>query len=64
MDKRFNLTEKALAHKQLMYYFIAVILIAGIYSYTKLGRMEDPDFVIRQMLVSVAWPGATASQME
>ena len=26
--------------------------------------MEDPSFTIRQMVVSVAWPGATASQME
>ena len=25
----------------------------------KLGRMEDPSFTIRQMVVSVAWPGAT-----
>ena len=26
--------------------------------------MEDPQFTIRQMVVSVAWPGATADQME
>lgn len=36
----------------------------GIFSYTKLGRLEDPDFTIRQMVVSVAWPGATALQIE
>ncbi|MBU2703266.1 multidrug efflux pump subunit AcrB [Sporomusaceae bacterium BoRhaA] len=26
--------------------------------------MEDPDFTIKQMVVSVTWPGATARQME
>ena len=64
MKPKFNLTEVALAHKQLMYYFITVVFLAGIFSYARLGRMEDPDFVIRQMLVTVAWPGASADQME
>ena len=59
-----NLTEVSLKNKNLVWYFIVVIFIAGIFSYTKLGRMEDPSFTIRQMVVSVAWPGATAEQME
>ncbi len=59
-----NLTEISLKNKNLVWYFIVVIFIAGIFSYTKLGRMEDPSFTIRQMIVSVAWPGATAQQME
>jgi len=41
-----------------------LFFIAGIVSYNKLGRMEDPDFTIKQMVVTVAWPGATAKQME
>ena len=59
-----NLTEVSLKNKNLVWYFIVVIFFAGIFSYTKLGRMEDPSFTIRQMVVSVVWPGATASQME
>ncbi len=62
--KKFNLAQWALNHKQLVYYFIMVIFVAGIFSYQNLGRMEDPDFVIRQMVVSAAWPGATARQVE
>nr|WP_092074503.1 efflux RND transporter permease subunit [Dendrosporobacter quercicolus]NSL49107.1 efflux RND transporter permease subunit [Dendrosporobacter quercicolus DSM 1736]SDM99335.1 Multidrug efflux pump subunit AcrB [Dendrosporobacter quercicolus] len=62
--KPFNLTEWALNHKQLVYYFIFIIFIGGIFSYQKLGRMEDPDFTIRQMIVSVNWPGASARQVE
>lgn len=62
--KQFNLTEWALRHKQIIYYFIFATFVMGIFAYTRLGRMEDPDFVIRQMVVSVAWPGASARQVE
>lgn len=62
--KRFNLTEWSLNHKQFIYFFIVLFFIAGIFSYKNLGRMEDPDFTIKQMIVTAAWPGATAKQME
>ncbi len=60
----FNLTQWALRHKQLIYYFMVVIFLGGILSYRNLGRMEDPDFTIKVMIVSVSWPGATAKQVE
>ncbi|EGW37255.1 efflux RND transporter permease subunit [Desulfosporosinus sp. OT] len=59
-----NLTEWALKRKSLVYYFMLVTLIAGVFSYIRMGRMEDPDFVIRQMVVSTAWPGASAKEVE
>ncbi len=62
--KTFNITEWALEHKSLVYFFIILVFIMGVYSYQNLGRMEDPDFVIRQMVVTVAWPGASALQVE
>ena len=62
--KSFNMTEWALKHKELVYFFIVIIFVGGIISYQKLGRMEDPDFTIRQMVVSVSWPGASARQVE
>jgi len=58
-----NLTEVSLNNKVLVWYFIFVTVIGGIFAYLKLGRMEDPAFTIRQMVVSAAWPGATAEQM-
>ncbi|MDF2572631.1 MAG: acriflavin resistance protein, partial [Sporomusa sp.] len=60
----FNLTKWSLEHKQFIYFFIILFFLAGIFSYNKLGRMEDPDFTIKQMVVTVAWPGATARQIE
>ena len=57
--KRFNLSEWALGHRSLVSYFMLVIAIAGIASYFRLGRSEDPDFTIKQMVVQAQWPGAT-----
>ncbi|MEN6623241.1 MAG: efflux RND transporter permease subunit [Smithella sp.] len=62
--KPFNLTEWSLNHREFIYYFIVVIFIGAMFSYINLGRMEDPDFTIRQMIVSVAWPGASAREVE
>ena len=45
--KPFNLTEWALNHKQIVYFFIVLLVTGGIFSYQNLGRMEDPDFSIR-----------------
>ncbi len=42
--KKFNLADWALRHKSIIYYFIAVLLTFGIFSFTHMGRMEDPDF--------------------
>lgn len=59
-----NLTEISLRHKNLVWYFIFVIFCGGIFSYIKLGRMEDPTFVVRQMIVAAYWPGASAYEMQ
>lgn len=59
-----NLSEVALKNRSLLWYFILVFAIGGIFSYFKLGRMEDPTFTITQMVVTAAWPGASAEQME
>ncbi|MBO6178387.1 MAG: efflux RND transporter permease subunit [Selenomonadaceae bacterium] len=58
-----NLTEVSLHHKNLIWYFIIVIALGGVFAFRNLGRMEDPNFIIRQMIVSAAWPGATAEEM-
>ena len=61
--KQFNLAEWALKHKSIIYYFMAVLLTFGIFSFTHMGRMEDPDFTMRTMVVGVAWPGASPQEM-
>lgn len=61
--KGLNLAEWAIKHKPVVYFFIFFILLGGLWSYFHLGRSEDPDFTIRQAVVSAAWPGATAERI-
>lgn len=60
----FNLSRWCVKHRQVVYFFTVLIFIAGIFSFHSLGRSEDPNFVVRQMVISAAWPGATADEMQ
>src|SRR5215467_10914993 len=60
----FNLSQWAITHRALVLFMILVLGAAGAYSYLNLGRAEDPSFTIKNMIVSVAWPGATATEMQ
>jgi len=61
---RFNLSEWAITHRALVLFMILVLGAAGAYSYLNLGRAEDPSFTIKNMIVNVSWPGATATEMQ
>ena len=55
----FNLSEWALKHRSFVVYLMLVATAAGLLSYFRLGRNEDPAFTFRTMVVQAAWPGAT-----
>ncbi|MEY2633315.1 MAG: hypothetical protein RIR00_1969 [Pseudomonadota bacterium] len=61
---RGNLSAWALHHPSMVLYLIIVLSIAGVLSYFKLGRAEDPDFTFKVMVVRSLWPGATAREVE
>ena len=54
----------AINHRQLVYFFAVLVLIMGMFSFKSLGRSEDPSFAVKQMVVSAAWPGASAKDVE
>ena len=60
--KGFNLSDWALSHRSLVWYFMLVFVVAGIFSYLNLGREEDPSFTIKTMLVQANWPGASVEE--
>ncbi len=45
-------------------FLICLISLAGLVSFFKLGRAEDPAFTVKVMTVVTAWPGATAQEMQ
>lgn len=60
--KELNLSEWALNHRSLIAYFMIVAVAAGALSYFRLGRNEDPSFIIKTMVVKAVWPGATVEE--
>ena len=58
----FNLSEWALKNRSITIYLMIVAVIAGIAAYNRLGRAEDPTFIIKTMIVQAAWPGATVEE--
>ncbi|MGY8668042.1 efflux RND transporter permease subunit [Bradyrhizobium sp. UFLA05-109] len=58
----FNLSEWALKHRSLVVYIMTVAVVAGCLAYFRLGRNEDPSFIIKTMVVQAAWPGASAEE--
>ncbi len=60
--KGFNLSDWALEHRSLVWYFMLVFIVAGVYAYINLGREEDPSFTIKTMLIQANWPGASVDE--
>ena len=61
--KSFNLSDWALSHRSLVWYFMIAFMAAGLFSYLQLGRQEDPDFTIKTMVIQAQWPGASAEEI-
>ena len=62
--KTFNLTEWALNHRAIVLFLMLVIGVGGLFSFTRLGQLEDPNFSVPSMTAFVIWPGATAQQIQ
>ncbi|QND44789.1 efflux RND transporter permease subunit (plasmid) [Rhizobium lusitanum] len=57
----FNLSKWALDHQSLVIFLMLATVVAGLLSYQKLSRNEDPPFTIKTMVVGARWPGASAA---
>ncbi|RWP77794.1 efflux RND transporter permease subunit [Mesorhizobium sp.] len=60
--KGFNLSDWALSHRSLVWYFMLVFVVAGVFAYLNLGREEDPAFTIKTMVIQANWPGASVNE--
>lgn len=61
---RANWAEWSIEHRQLILFFAVLVFIMGLFSFRSMGRSEDPVYTVKQMVVSAAWPGATAEEVE
>ena len=59
-----NIPKYSLENLKIIYFFLAVMLIGGIYSFFKLPKKEDSPFVIKQAVLVTQYPGATPQEVE
>ncbi len=59
-----NLSALAVRERSVTFFFLLLSIFAGIYSFSFLGRAEDPSFTVRMMVVSVIWPGANTNDLQ
>ncbi|MBR0664623.1 efflux RND transporter permease subunit [Roseomonas hellenica] len=60
----FNLSALAVRERAVTLFLLIAIALAGTSAFLKLGRAEDPSFTVKVLTVTVAWPGATAQEMQ
>ncbi|WP_261858032.1 efflux RND transporter permease subunit [Photobacterium sanguinicancri] len=58
-----DIARYTIAKRTSVWVLITLILLGGYLSYLKLGRFEDPEFVIRQAVINTPYSGATAQEV-
>ena len=59
-----SLVSYALQNRAVILVLILMVSIGGFLSYGKIGRLEDPQFTIKQAVIFTLYPGATAEEVE
>ena len=59
-----SLATVAIEKQRITYFFVLLLLLAGIASYFQLGQLEDPEFTVKTAAIITSYPGASAEQVE
>ncbi len=59
-----KITEFCLENRTTTLVLTVVMIVAGLASYESMGRLEDPEFTIKDALVITQYPGASAEEVE
>ncbi len=59
-----SLSEYALGNKAIVKFFIAVLVIGGLFAFMQMSKMEDPEIRVKQAIVVTVYPGASAHEVE
>lgn len=59
-----NLPKYSLENRKVIYFFLLLLIVGGVYAFQTLGKKEDSPFVIKQVVLNVQYPGATPTEVE
>ena len=59
-----NLAQFAVNNRALMHFIEVLLVVAGVFAYMSLGKLEDPNFSVKRGMVTTAYPGASPAEVE
>ncbi len=59
-----KIIEYSIKHRVVIIFATIVLTIAGIFAYFKLGKLEDPEFKVKEAIVVTLYPGASPESVE
>ena len=58
-----NLGELSVRKNRVVFVLMFLVFLGGLVAYHKLGRLEDPEFTIKEALIITPYPGASAEEV-
>jgi len=58
-----NVGEWSVKHDRVVFVAMLLMLVGGVVAYQNLGRLEDPEFTIKDALIITPYPGASADEV-
>ena len=59
-----DISKWAFKNRNLVYFFIAVLLVGGAWSCYEMSKLEDPEIKVKTAMIVTTYPGASAHQVE
>lgn len=59
-----SLPEYSLRNSKVVGFFLAVLVLGGLWGFVRMGKKEDSTFVIKSAVITVVYPGATPLEVE
>ena len=59
-----NIIDYSIKKRTVTLFFTFIIFIGGIIGYFKVGKLEDPEFKVKEAIVLTVYPGATPHEVE
>lgn len=59
-----NIAQYSIEKKTVTWVIVFFIMIGGLFAFGKLGRLEDPEFTIKEAQIITNYPGASAKEVE
>jgi multidrug efflux pump subunit AcrB len=53
----------SIRHSRVVFAAMLIVLVGGIVAYKQMGRLEDPEFTIKEALIVTPYPGASAEEV-